>query len=66
MTPPAVFLDRDGTMIHDQGHLSRLDEVRWYPWTIDAVRLPTASYSFVLMPPIAFFVVARRFSLSYV
>jgi D-glycero-D-manno-heptose 1,7-bisphosphate phosphatase len=39
MTPPAVFLDRDGTMIHDPGHLSRLDELRWYPWTIDAVRL---------------------------
>ena len=36
---PAVFLDRDGTMIHDPGHLSRLDELRWYPWTIDAVRL---------------------------
>jgi D-glycero-D-manno-heptose 1,7-bisphosphate phosphatase len=39
MTPPAVFLDRDGTMIHDPGHLSRLDELRWYPWTIDAIRL---------------------------
>jgi D-glycero-D-manno-heptose 1,7-bisphosphate phosphatase len=39
MTPPAVFLDRDGTMIHDPGHVSRLDQLRWYPWTIDAVRL---------------------------
>jgi D-glycero-D-manno-heptose 1,7-bisphosphate phosphatase len=37
--PPAVFLDRDGTMIHDPGYLCRLDELRWYPWTIDAVRL---------------------------
>ena len=36
---PAVFLDRDGTMIHDVGHLSRIDEVQWYPWTIDAIRL---------------------------
>jgi D-glycero-D-manno-heptose 1,7-bisphosphate phosphatase len=37
--PPAVFLDRDGTMIHDPGYLCRLEELRWYPWTIDAVRL---------------------------
>lgn len=37
--PPAVFLDRDGTMIHDPGYLCRIEELRWYPWTIDAVRL---------------------------
>lgn len=36
---PAIFLDRDGTMIHDVGYLSRLEDVRWFPWTIDAVRL---------------------------
>jgi histidinol-phosphate phosphatase family protein len=36
---PAVFLDRDGTMIHDPGYLCRLDELRWFPWTVDAVRL---------------------------
>jgi D-glycero-D-manno-heptose 1,7-bisphosphate phosphatase len=36
---PAVFLDRDGTMVHDTGYLSRLDELRWYPYTIDAIRL---------------------------
>jgi D-glycero-D-manno-heptose 1,7-bisphosphate phosphatase len=36
---PAVFLDRDGTMIHDPGYLCRLEELRWFPWTIDAVRL---------------------------
>src|SRR5581483_11114714 len=36
---PAVFLDRDGTMIHDPGYLARLDGLRWYPWTIDAIRL---------------------------
>jgi D-glycero-D-manno-heptose 1,7-bisphosphate phosphatase len=39
MSAPAVFLDRDGTMIHDPGYLCRIDELRWYPWTIDAVRL---------------------------
>ena len=36
---PAVFLDRDGTMIHDVGYLSRREDVQWYPWTIDAIRL---------------------------
>ena len=35
----AVFLDRDGTMIHDVGYLSRLEDLRWFPWTIEAVRL---------------------------
>jgi len=36
---PAVFLDRDGTMVRDAGFLSRMDDLEWYPWTIDAVRL---------------------------
>jgi D-glycero-D-manno-heptose 1,7-bisphosphate phosphatase len=36
---PAVFLDRDGTMIHDVGYLSRREELRWFPATIDTVRL---------------------------
>jgi len=35
---PAVFLDRDGTMIHDADYLSRLEDLHWFPWTIDAVR----------------------------
>lgn len=36
---PAVFLDRDGTMVHDVGYLSRLEDLHWFPWTIEAVRL---------------------------
>lgn len=36
---PAVFLDRDGTLIHDVGYLSRREDVRWFPSAIDAVRL---------------------------
>jgi D-glycero-D-manno-heptose 1,7-bisphosphate phosphatase len=36
---PAVFLDRDGTMIHDVGYLARRQDVTWYPFTIDAIRL---------------------------
>jgi D-glycero-D-manno-heptose 1,7-bisphosphate phosphatase len=38
---PAVFLDRDGTMIHDVGYLSRHEDVRWYPASLDAIRLLT-------------------------
>lgn len=36
---PAVFLDRDGTLIHDVGYLSRIEDVQWFPWAIEAVRL---------------------------
>ena len=40
MTPrQAVFLDRDGTMIHDVGYLSRMEDLRWFPWSIDAIRM---------------------------
>ena len=36
---PAVFLDRDGTMIEDVGYLDALDRIAFYPWTIDAIRM---------------------------
>ena len=36
---PAVFLDRDGTLIHDVGYLSRIEDVKWFPWSIEAIRL---------------------------
>jgi D-glycero-D-manno-heptose 1,7-bisphosphate phosphatase len=36
---PAVFLDRDGTMIHEAGYLGRIEDLRWFPWTVDAIRL---------------------------
>src|SRR5262245_54409884 len=36
---PAVFLDRDGTMVRDVGYLSRLEDLYWFPYTVDAVRL---------------------------
>jgi D-glycero-D-manno-heptose 1,7-bisphosphate phosphatase len=35
---PAVFLDRDGTMIEDVGYLAVLDRIIVYPWTVDAIR----------------------------
>ena len=36
---PAVFLDRDGTIIDDVGYLDRVDDVAIYPWSADALRL---------------------------
>jgi D-glycero-D-manno-heptose 1,7-bisphosphate phosphatase len=39
VTRPAVFLDRDGTMIEDVGYLDALDRVDYFPWTVDAIRL---------------------------
>lgn len=36
---PAVFLDRDGTLIEERGYLDRLDLLQPFPWTIDAIRL---------------------------
>lgn len=36
---PAVFLDRDGTLIEDVGYLDRLERLEIFPWSIDSVRL---------------------------
>ena len=35
---PAVFLDRDGTLIEDVGYLDRLDQMTVFPWTVDVIR----------------------------
>ncbi len=35
---PAVFLDRDGTLIEDRGHLSEASEVVFYPDAIAALQ----------------------------
>src|SRR5262245_34965434 len=39
MSKPAVFLDRDGTLIEERGYLDRLDLLSVFPWTADALRL---------------------------
>ena len=36
---PAVFLDRDGTLIEEVGYLDRLERVALFPYTIEALRL---------------------------
>jgi D-glycero-D-manno-heptose 1,7-bisphosphate phosphatase len=36
---PAVFLDRDGTLIEERGYLDRLALLQLFPFTTDALRL---------------------------
>lgn len=36
---PAVFLDRDGTLIEEVNYLSRVEDLRFFPFTAGAVRL---------------------------
>jgi D-glycero-D-manno-heptose 1,7-bisphosphate phosphatase len=36
---PAVFLDRDGTIIDDIGYLDRAEDAVLFPWSADALRL---------------------------
>lgn len=35
----AIFLDRDGTINEEVGYLRRLEELRLFPFTVDAIRL---------------------------
>ena len=40
MTPrPAVFLDRDGTIIEESGYLDRLERLVFFPFSVDAIRV---------------------------
>ena len=39
MRRPAVFFDRDGTLIEERGYLDRIDLLAVFPWTGDALRL---------------------------
>jgi len=47
---PAVFLDRDGTLIEERGYLDRMDLLTVFPWTADALRLlKRAGYTLVVI-----------------
>src|SRR5918994_681361 len=47
---PAVFLDRDGTIIEEAGYLDRLDSIALYPWSGAALRaLWDARYALVVV-----------------
>ncbi len=39
MKRPAIFLDRDGTLIEEVNFLSRVEDLRLFPFTVDAVKL---------------------------
>ena len=39
MKQPAVFLDRDGTLIEEVNYLSRVEDLRLFPFTANAVKL---------------------------
>jgi D-glycero-D-manno-heptose 1,7-bisphosphate phosphatase len=39
MAMPAVFIDRDGTLIEEVNYLSRVEDLRLFPETADAVNL---------------------------
>jgi len=43
MKRPAVFLDRDGTLIEEVNFLSRVEDLRLFSFTADAVQLLKAS-----------------------
>ena len=39
MSRPAVFLDRDGTLVEEVSYLDTLDRLALFPYSVDAVRL---------------------------
>jgi D-glycero-D-manno-heptose 1,7-bisphosphate phosphatase len=47
---PAVFVDRDGTLLEEAGYLDRLERLVFFPFAIDAVRLLNrADYAVVIV-----------------
>lgn len=36
---PAVFLDRDGTIVEESGYLDRLERLVFFPFSVDAIRV---------------------------
>ena len=47
---PAVFLDRDGTIIDEVGYLDSVDLINLFPWTIDSLRaLNRAGFAVVVV-----------------
>lgn len=50
MARPAVFLDRDGTLIEDVGYVDRIERLHLYPWSVECVRLlRRAGYAVVVV-----------------
>lgn len=50
MKRPAIFLDRDGTLIEEVNYLSRVEDLRVFPFSGDAVnRLKKAGFAIVVV-----------------
>ncbi len=49
MSKKAVFLDRDGTIIEDKGHLSSPGEVRFYQNTVEALMMLQANFELFIV-----------------
>ncbi|MBD3391295.1 MAG: HAD-IIIA family hydrolase [Chitinivibrionales bacterium] len=41
---PAVFLDRDGTIIEDRGHLGHIGQIELFPFAVEALRMLQEKY----------------------
>ncbi len=52
----AVFLDRDGTIIHDRGYIKEVSEVIFYPQTLSALQL--------LQPHFEFFIITNQMGIA--
>ena len=47
---PAVFLDRDGTVIEEVAYLDRIERMQVYPWSVEAISsLNLAGFRVVLI-----------------
>ena len=46
---PAIFLDRDGTLIEDKGCISKPSQVTFYKQTFDAVKLLSKDYKLFIV-----------------
>lgn len=49
MARPAAFLDRDGTIIEDRGHLARAEQVVFIPCAFDALRRLQAEFALFIV-----------------
>lgn len=46
---PAVFLDRDGTIIEDAGYIGNLSDVVFFPYTVEALRSLGSRYKLFII-----------------